>query len=144
MVRNPTATTTTLMTYPDSDGFIRSDYRRADLPRGAAAGYAEPFDIKKIVDNVATIRYLDFAVGENVYISTTEEMTVTLTDGIVYAKIDTTDWTVDSLGVDAVNLYPPDSEDGQYTFKPLYLVETINLKPRIVRDLRNCALPRWA
>lgn len=132
-----------LTTSRNPDGAFVRDFQPIPASSGAA-GYPEPFDIKYIKNGVVTIRYLEFAVGNNVY-STSGEKSISLATGVIYAKIDTSDWSVDSLTISAQTNNPSEVDEGRYTYKPLYLVDRVGTGSAVsvVRDLRGCDLPRW-
>jgi len=135
----------TLTSSLDKTGFMRYSYQRYDVKSSSAApGYTQPFDIEDIDGVSVEIGNLILAVGDELYETTTPAATLSIdvADGDrILAKIDTADsWKVVALTVET----SPDSEDGQYTFKPLYDMTVANGKASVRRDLRNAALPRWA
>lgn len=132
---------------PDAAPVVEFQRKKGGSSGGSTPGYAEPFDIKSKTATDITLQHLDFSVGEDLYIAAGDpsEATVALAAGVLYAKIDTGEggWAFDSLGI-AGGSYPPDTEDGQYTFKPLYLITGSAGAFVVARDLRHCALSRWS
>jgi len=119
--------------------------RKSMASPGGSSGYPEPFDVKEIADGQITLQYPEFIIGEIIHYGDEEAYSTSLAAGIIYAKLDTTDWSIVEVSSTAADQYATlDTGDGQYTYKPLYLVETVEGDLTITRDYRNAALPRWA
>lgn len=139
-----------LSVFEKPDEFIRSEYRFAKAKAGTT-GMKRPFDLKEINRGAGTItlQYLDFEAEGNLYIAaggSPDEKTVALGNGVLYAKIVKSSWTVDSIAIMSAGSYPPapeyDSGDVNeefplYMYRALYLLETRGGVIQVVRDLRD-------
>jgi len=136
-------------------GFLSKDRTAIEWcneERGGSGGdvtlYAEPFNIQSfnVTTGLIVIGYFEFVVGEEIHITSGDDSTTAAPGDVVYAKIDTTDWGVKDIDAMPLDDYPPDTEYGQYTFKPLYLIgiNIIDGNLKVVRDFRRAALPRWS
>ena len=120
------------------------------FPKSSGGGgqrYPEPFDVKSVGANIVLKHCVHSQPGKVYLADLATEMTVAAspTDGILFAKIDTTDFAVDSLAVKdrVTQVVEADTEDGKWYFRPLYLLRTSGAGSAIELDLRNSMAPMW-